>query len=135
MYAHKMQMQVMKYRMQLPQRDLERKVDDRSPLVNGAGGQDIDIGTSKRSRVILGQPPTNLDEERAVLATCSPFLLELLSSRAHPVRREVVQHDNLRPGPNGCIRFFQTPTLNLDLCRESTRRFSRSHGARDSRSR
>lgn len=130
-----MQMQAMQYRMQLPQRDLERKVDDRSSLVNGACGQDIDIGTSKRSRVILSQPPTNLDEERAILATCPPFLLELLSSRAHPVRREVIQHDNLRPGPNGRIRLLQTPTLNLDLCREPTRRFSCLHSTRDSCSR
>lgn len=113
----------------LPQRDLEGEVYNARPLVDRAGGQDIHVRARISRRILLCQPPADFDQEGALLP--SPLLLQLTSSLTHPLRREVVQHDHIRTSPNRRISLLDTPTLDLDLGGESTRRLRRLHRTRN----
>lgn len=102
------------------------------PLMDAARRQDIHILTREARRITLGQPPADLDQERpARLPPVRPEILQLARRSSHALGREIVQHDNVRPGPDRRMRLLDTPALDLDFGREPTRRTRGADGGRD----
>lgn len=98
--------------------------------MDGAGGEDVHIGTGIGRSVRLGQAAADLDEERLLLA--GPLLLELAGRIADTLRGEVVEHDDVGAGANSRVRLLETAAFDLDFGREPTCCLGRLHGAGDS---
>lgn len=118
----------------LPQRHLEREVDDGRALVNRARREDVHVRARVRFHVLLGQAAADLDEERAGrLALGRPLLLQPPRRVPHAVGGEVVQHDDVRAGSDGRVGLLDAAALDLDLGREPAGCLGGLHGHRDGR--
>lgn len=99
--------------------------------MDGAGGENVHIGTGIGRSIGLSQAAADLDEERLLRA--GPLQLELAGGVADALGCEVVEHDDIRAGANSRVRLLETADFDLDFCREAACRLGCVHGAGDSR--
>ena len=104
----------------------------RHTLVYAARADDINVGANVILDVVLSQATTDLNQERLPISRPPPpLLLELSSSHLDTIRREVIQHDDIRASSNRLIGLVEALTLDLDLNGKAARRLGRAHSIGD----
>jgi len=101
-------------------------------LMYTACADNVNVGTNVLVDIVLGQAPTDLDQERfSVRRTTPPFFFQVRGGRLDTIRGEVIQHDNIRAGSNRLICLVEALALNLNLDGKPSRRFCCAHSVGD----
>lgn len=110
--------------------DLQREIHMRHPLMDTARADDVDIWRHVLRHIIFRQPAADLDEEKRSPRAMRPGFEPARHAR-RVGRREIIQHDDVRPGAEGFLGVGFGLAFDLDFEAEAGGGFGGRDGAGD----